>query len=162
MARRRWVSGCTAEIERLVEAAGHLLVPALEVVQPRLVGFAGQFAPLPLRVQRAPLVLVPPVRVEDVGHRRIVSRYAKPVQPEPTHPAAVGLFKGEALTLWRLRRDTTRIACFVAEWPGAFWLAVECAGGELLSSETLPSLEAVLARSDEARSAWVRQGWTEE
>jgi hypothetical protein len=84
------------------------------------------------------------------------------VQPEPTRPASVGLFHGEALTLWRLRRDTTRIACFVAEWPGAFWLAVECAGGELLSSETLPSLDAVLARSDEARSAWVRQGWNEE
>ncbi len=84
------------------------------------------------------------------------------MQPEPTRPAAVGLFKGEALTLWRLRRDTTRIACFVAEWPGAFWLAVECAGGELLSSETLPSLDAVLARSDEARSAWIRQGWNEE
>jgi hypothetical protein len=84
------------------------------------------------------------------------------VQPERTRPAPAGLFNGEALTLWRLRRDTTRIACFVAEWPGAFWLAVECAGGELLSSETLPSLEAVLARSDEARSAWVRQGWIEE
>jgi hypothetical protein len=84
------------------------------------------------------------------------------VQPERTRAASVGLSKGEALTLWRLRRDTTRIACFVAEWPGAFWLAVECAGGELLSSETLPSLDAVLARSDEARSAWVRQGWNEE
>lgn len=84
------------------------------------------------------------------------------MQPERTRAASVGLFNGEALPLWHLRRDTTRIACFVAEWPGAFWLAVECAGGELLSSETLPSLEAVLARSDEARSAWVRQGWIEE
>jgi len=84
------------------------------------------------------------------------------VQPEPTRPASVGLFNGEALTLWRLRRGTTRISCFVAEWPGAFWIAVECAGGELLSSETLSSVEAVLARSEEVRSGWLRQGWAEE
>ena len=84
------------------------------------------------------------------------------MQPEPVRPASAGLFNGEALTLWRLKHDTTRIACFVAEWPGAYWLAVECAGGELLLSETLSSLDAVLARSDEARSGWVRQGWTEE
>jgi hypothetical protein len=84
------------------------------------------------------------------------------VKPEPTRPLSAGLFNGEALTLWRLRRDTTRISCFVAEWPGSYWLAVECVGGELLSSETLPSLDAVLARSEEARSAWLRQGWVEE
>jgi hypothetical protein len=84
------------------------------------------------------------------------------VQPEPTRPFSAGLFNGEALTLWRLRRDTTRISCFVAEWPHAFWLAVECAGGELLSSETLSSVDAVLVRSEEARSAWLRQGWAEE
>jgi hypothetical protein len=84
------------------------------------------------------------------------------VQPEQARPAPVGLFNGEPLTLWRLRRGKTWISCFVAEWPGALWLAVECAGGELLSSETLPSVEAVLARADEARSAWLRQGWSEE
>jgi hypothetical protein len=84
------------------------------------------------------------------------------VQPEPTRPAPAGLFNGEALTLWRLRRGATRIACFVVEWPGAYWLAVECAGGELVSSETLPSIDEVIARSDEARSVWLRQGWTEE
>jgi hypothetical protein len=84
------------------------------------------------------------------------------VQPEPVRPDAAGLFNGEALTLWRLRRETTRISCFVAEWPGAFWFAVECAGGELLSSDTLPTIEAVLARSDEHRSALLREGWTEE
>ena len=84
------------------------------------------------------------------------------MQPEPTHPVPLGLFNGEALTLWRLRRGATRISCFVAEWPGAYWLAVECAGGELLASETLPSVEAVMTRSDETRSAWLRQGWTEE
>ena len=84
------------------------------------------------------------------------------MQPEPTRPASVGLFNGEALTLWRLRRGATRVSCFVAEWPGAFWIAVECAGGELLSSETLPSIEAVLARSDQDRSALVREGWIED
>ena len=88
--------------------------------------------------------------------------YNSGVQPEPTRPASVGLFNGEALTLWRLRRGATRVSCFVAEWPGAFWIAVECAGGELLSSETLPSIEAVLARSDHNRSALVREGWIED
>jgi len=84
------------------------------------------------------------------------------VQPDPTRPTVItGLFNGEALTLWRLRLGTGRIHCFVAEWPGAFWLAVECPGGALLWSETLPTVEAVLARSDDARSAWARQGWTE-
>jgi hypothetical protein len=84
------------------------------------------------------------------------------VQPDPVRPLTVGLFNGEALTLWRLRHDAARICCFVAEWPGSYWLAVECAGGELLSSETLPTLEAVLARSDETRCAWICKGWIEE
>ena len=84
------------------------------------------------------------------------------MQPEPPRPVPAGLFAGEALTLWRLRRGTARISCFVAEWPGAFWIAVECAGGALLSSETLPTLEAVLFKSEEARSGWVREGWVEE
>lgn len=88
--------------------------------------------------------------------------YNSPVKPEPSRPVAVGLFNGEALTLWRLRRGATRISCFVAEWPGAFWLAVECAGGELLSSDTLATIEDVLARSDEDRSARLRDGWTED
>ena len=92
----------------------------------------------------------------------LTASYNSRVQPEPTRLAPVGLFNGEALTLWRLRRATARIFCFVAEWPGAYWLAVECAGGELLASETLPSVEAVMTRSDETRSAWLRQGWTEE
>ena len=84
------------------------------------------------------------------------------MQPEPIRPATVGLFNGEALTLWRLRRGATRISCFVAEWPGAYWLAVECAGGELLSSDTLATIDDVLARSDEDRSARLRAGWTED
>jgi len=84
------------------------------------------------------------------------------VKPEPSHPVAVGLFNGEALALWRLRRGATRISCFVAEWPGAFWLAVECAGGELLSSDTLATIDDVLARSDEDRSGRLRDGWTED
>ena len=84
------------------------------------------------------------------------------MQPQPSRPAPAGLFGGEAVILWRLRRDTATISCFAAEWPGAFWLAVECAGGALLSSETLPTLEAVLVRSEEARSMWAREGWGEE
>lgn len=100
--------------------------------------------------------------MKKAGLSDLTPSYNSPVQPEPALPAPVGLFNGEALTLWRLRRDRTRIACFVAEWPGSYWLAVECAGGELLSSETLPSIEAVMNRSAEARSAWLRQGWSEE
>ena len=88
--------------------------------------------------------------------------YNSAVKPEPSRPVAAGLFNGEALTLWRLRRGATRISCFVAEWPGAFWLAVECAGGELLSSDTLATIDDVLARSDEDRSARLRDGWTED
>ncbi len=84
------------------------------------------------------------------------------MKPQPSRPAAVGLFNGEALTLWRLRRGATRISCFVAEWPGAFWLAVECAGGELLSSDTLATIDDVLARSDEDRMARLRDGWRED
>ena len=88
--------------------------------------------------------------------------YNRRVQPEPDRPATVGLFNGEAVTLWRLRRGRTRISCFVAEWPGAYWLAVECAGGELLASDTLASIDAVLARSDMERADWLRDGWTED
>ena len=84
------------------------------------------------------------------------------MQPDPASPAPVGLFNGEAVVLWRLRRDAGRVRCFAAEWPAAFWLGVECAGGELLASETVPSLEAVLAGSEAARATWLRQGWTEE
>lgn len=84
------------------------------------------------------------------------------MQPEPSPPAPVGLFNGEAVTLWRLRRGATRIDCFVAEWPGAYWLAVECAGGELLSSQTLAALDDVMAKSDAERSAWIADGWTED
>lgn len=84
------------------------------------------------------------------------------MDPHPTRPATVGLFNGEALTLWRLRRGATRISCFVAEWPGSYWLAVECAGGELISSETLTTIDDVLARSDADRSARLRDGWMEE
>ena len=84
------------------------------------------------------------------------------VQPQPPRLVPAGLFGGEAFTLWRLRRGPASISCFVAEWPGAFWIAVECAGGALLSSETLPSVEAVLAAADQARSTWNGQGWIEE
>jgi hypothetical protein len=84
------------------------------------------------------------------------------MQPYPIRPGTPGPFSGEALTLWRLRRDSAWIRCFVAEWPGAFWLAVECAGGELLTSETLPAIDVVLARSADVRAMLLREGWLEE
>ena len=84
------------------------------------------------------------------------------MQPDPAHPVQAGLFNGEALVLWRLCRSTRRIHCFVAEWPGAYWLAVECAGGALLASDTLATIDAVLARSEAARLEWIGKGWTEE
>jgi hypothetical protein len=84
------------------------------------------------------------------------------VQPDAAAPTSVGLFNGEAVTLWRLRRDAAWVRCFVAEWPAAFWLGVECAGGELLVSETLPTIEAVLSQSVGVRSALLREGWREE
>jgi hypothetical protein len=99
---------------------------------------------------------------KNAGLLDLTPSYNSGVQPERTRHAPAGLFNGEALTLWRLRRGTTRIACFVAEWPGAYWLAVECAGGELLSSETVSSVEAVMAGAEEARARWLQQGWTEE
>ena len=84
------------------------------------------------------------------------------VQSGPARPDPAGLFNGEAVILWRLRRDRASIRCFAAEWPGAFWLAVECGGGALLSSETLRSIDDVVARAERARQAWIRQGYREE
>ena len=90
------------------------------------------------------------------------ARYASAVQPDPASPAPVGLFNGEAVVLWRLRRDAGWVRCFVAEWPAAFWLGVECAGGELLASETLPTIEAVISHSADLRAALLREGWRED
>jgi hypothetical protein len=88
--------------------------------------------------------------------------YARDVHPDAAGPASAGLFNGEALTLWRLQRHAAWIRCFVAEWPSGFWLGVECAGGELLSSETLATIEDVLSRSTGARSTFEREGWRED
>ena len=56
---------------------------------------------------------------------------------------------------------TATISCFVAEWPTPSG-SPSSAPGALLSSETLPTREAVLARSEVARSVWSREGWVEE
>ena len=84
------------------------------------------------------------------------------MQPDLSRPGTAGVFNGEALTLWRLRRETGGIHCFVAEWPGAFWFAVACDGGELLASETLSTAEEVLARSAGVRATLLSEGWREE
>jgi hypothetical protein len=72
------------------------------------------------------------------------------------------MFGGEALTLWRLRRPAGNLRCFVVEWPGTYWLGVECAGGELLVSETLTGLTTVMARADQIKRPLLEEGWVEE
>jgi hypothetical protein len=77
-------------------------------------------------------------------------------------PQETGLFQGEALVLWRLRHPSGYLRCFVAEWPSGFWLGVECPGGELVVSETLATIEAVIARAAEIKAPLVTGGWREE
>lgn len=77
-------------------------------------------------------------------------------------PAAAGPFSGEALVLWRLRHESGNLRCFAAEWPIGFWLGVECAGGELIVSETLPTLDAVVARAADVKARLRDEGWLEE
>ena len=79
--------------------------------------------------------------------------------PLPHH---AGLFQGEALVLWRLRRPSGRLRCFVAEWPTGFWFAVECPGGELLVSETLASIDEVIVRAADVKAPLLAEGWQEE
>jgi hypothetical protein len=43
-----------------------------------------------------------------------------------------------------------------------FWLGVECAGGELLVSETLPTMDAVVARAADVKAPLLIEGWLEE
>jgi hypothetical protein len=78
------------------------------------------------------------------------------------HARQNGLFQGEALVLWRLRRPSGHLRCFVAEWPSGFWFAVECPGGELVVSETLPGIDAVIARAAEVKAPLLAEGWQEE
>jgi len=84
------------------------------------------------------------------------------VPSEWPRPAPAGAFNGEAVTLWHLRHETGKLRCFVAEWPTGFWLAVECAGGELLVSETLPTIDAVITRATDVKAPLLNEGWLEE
>jgi hypothetical protein len=84
------------------------------------------------------------------------------VASEWPRPRQTGLFQGEALVLWRLRRASGRLRCFVAEWPSGFWFAVECPGGELVVSETLTTIDAVIARAAEVKAPLLAEGWQEE
>jgi hypothetical protein len=77
-------------------------------------------------------------------------------------PQQTGLFQGEALVLWRLRHASGHLRCFVAEWPTGFWLAVECPGGELVVSETLATIDAVIVRAAEVKAPLLAKGWQEE
>jgi hypothetical protein len=77
-------------------------------------------------------------------------------------PRQTGLFQGEALVLWRLRHASGHLRCFVAEWPSGFWFAVECPGGELVVSETLAAIDAVITRAAEVKATLLTEGWQEE
>jgi hypothetical protein len=87
--------------------------------------------------------------------------YASRVNAEWPRNGSAGLFRGEAVVLWRLERPGGNLHCFVVEWPGAFWLGVECARGELRVSQTLPSLEAVVDHAEALRATLFAEGWHE-
>ena len=88
-----------------------------------------------------------------------VVRYATQVPSDWPLPLTAGLFRGEAVTLWRLRLDDRTLHCFVSEWPGAYWLGVECSGHELVASETLPDIAAVVAHAAELHRSYLSEGW---
>lgn len=75
-------------------------------------------------------------------------------QPSPTR------LRGEAVTLWRLGRQTDCVHCFVVEPPNGYWLAVE-RGGDLLFSQTYPDLDSALVRAEGLKSPLLVAGWTE-
>jgi hypothetical protein len=68
--------------------------------------------------------------------------------------------RGEAVTLWRLRRADDDLHCFIVEPPRGYWLAIE-KGGELLFSQTYGDLECALARAEGLKSPLLLAGWTE-
>lgn len=78
--------------------------------------------------------------------------------PRPQRP---GLFKGEAVVLWRLAKGERHLQCFVVEWTGAFWLGLECSAGELLASETLTALANVVERAEALKRSYLAEGWIE-
>ena len=68
--------------------------------------------------------------------------------------------RGEAVTLWRLRRNDTHLHCFIVEPPSGYWLAIE-KGSDLLFSQTYGDLDGALARADGLKSPLVVAGWAE-
>jgi len=68
--------------------------------------------------------------------------------------------RGEAVTLWRLRRHDDHLHCFIVEPPSGFWLAIE-KGADLLFSQTYEDLDGALARSEGLKSPLVVAGWME-
>ncbi len=72
------------------------------------------------------------------------------------------MFGGEALTLWRLRCPQGHLRCFVVEWAEAYWLGIECAGGDLLVSETVAGITRVVSRAEQLKEPLLAEGWVEE
>jgi hypothetical protein len=68
--------------------------------------------------------------------------------------------RGEAITLWRLKRAKDKLHCFIVEPPGGYWLAVE-RGADLIYSETHRELDPALMRADRLKSPLIVAGWTE-
>ncbi len=68
--------------------------------------------------------------------------------------------RGEAVTLWRLRRHDDDLRCFIVEPPGGYWLAIE-KGSDLLFSQTCGDLEGALVRAEGLKSPLVVAGWAE-
>lgn len=90
-------------------------------------------------------------------------RYPSHVPSEwPRPDLSASVLGGEAVTLWRLRHASGQLHCFVAEWPDSYWLAVECAGGELVISETVPEIGALVRRADAIRNPLLAEGWSED
>jgi hypothetical protein len=67
---------------------------------------------------------------------------------------------GEAVTLWRVTRGEDELRCFLVEPPRGFWLGVE-RGHDLVLSETYPSLDPALVRSEALKAPLVEAGWTD-
>jgi hypothetical protein len=84
------------------------------------------------------------------------------VPSEWPRPTTADPFCGEAVVLWRLRNASGNLRCFAAGWPRGFWLGVECAGGGLVLSETLSTIDAVMARAAEVKAPLLEEGWLEE
>jgi hypothetical protein len=68
--------------------------------------------------------------------------------------------RGEAVTLWRLRRHDDQLRCFIVEPPSGYWLAIE-KGSDLLFSQTYGELDGALARAEALKSPLVVAGWAE-